>query len=399
VKVLHAAASVAPRDGGPSTAVLGMNRELSLLGVTSQIVTTDADGPTGRLDGPARSAIQQDGGPVVVCRRSRPHFLKNSWSQGINLLHLPRDTDLVHIHGVYLANSIWTFLAAQLGGTSYVVQPHGTLEPYQRGFGRLKKHLFDRLIGTRILNGAAGVIAASSAEADHLREMLPSATVFTVPLGVTRQTPAIDIVVEQQLADWLAMPRHQRVLFLGRLATKKRPDLLISAWNGTSAGHLLIVGPPQNWSADTLLRLLSPPRQGSVTFLDAVSPAAVAWLMTEAGVFTLPSENENFAISVAEAMTYGCAVVTTRQTAASEHVEAAGAGLLLPYPDVELVRAALATLMSDPLRVAEMGDRGRQYADVELTWTTTAVRLLEAYTHLAPRIPHPRTPPPPNPLP
>ena len=40
MKVLHAAASIAPRDGGPSTAALGINRELTGLGLTSVIVTT-----------------------------------------------------------------------------------------------------------------------------------------------------------------------------------------------------------------------------------------------------------------------------------------------------------------------------------------------------------------------
>ena len=356
MRVLHATASLAPRDGGPSTAALGVNRELAGLGVDTQIVSTDADGPTGRLDPSTRQALTAGGGLIRLCRRSRPHSLKNSWSQGLNLLQLSRDADLVHVHGIYLANSIWTFLAAQLRGTTYVVQPHGTLEPYQQEFGQAKKRLFDRLIGTRILNGAAAVIAASGSEAANLRELLPAATVVTVPLGVSRRTPRLSDQLKQQLGDWLAVPRHQRVLFLGRLATKKRPDLLVSAWNGTREGHLLIVGPPQNWAPASLRALLSPERADSVTFLDAVDPDAVAWLMSEAGVFTLPSENENFAITVAEAMLYNCAVITTRQTAASEHVEAAGGGLVLPYPDTELLREALTHLLQNPLGTAEMAD-------------------------------------------
>jgi glycosyltransferase involved in cell wall biosynthesis len=169
-----------------------------------------------------------------------------------------------------------------------------------------------------------------------------------------------------QLHDWLRVPPHQRVLFLGRLATRNRPDLLISAWNGTTSGHLLIVGTAHNWSADTLARLLTPARQASVTFLDAVDPAALAWLMNEAGVFALPSEN--LPVTVAEAMRYGCAVLTTRQTVSSEHVRAAGAGLVLPYPELALVRGALTTLLADPVRSAEMAHRARRYAERQPSW-------------------------------
>ncbi len=393
MRVLHAAASLAPRDGGPSTAALGVNRELADLGVDTEIVSTDADGPTGRLDPPTRRTITTGSGRIRLCRRSRPHSLKNSWSQGLNLLQLTRDADLVHVHGIYLANSIWTFLAAQLRGTTYVIQPHGTLEPYQQEFGQAKKRLFDRLIGTRILNGAAAVIATSSSEARNLRELLPEATVVTVALGVTRRRPALAGGLRSQLGDWLAVPKHQRVLFLGRLATKKRPDLLVSAWNRTRQGHLLIVGPAQNWAPESLRALLDDERAGSVTFLDAVDPEAVAWLMTEAGVFTLPSENENFAITVAEAMLYNCAVITTRQTAASEHVEAAGGGLVLPYPDAELLREALTHLLQNPLGAAEMADAAGRYAEAELTWTTTAAHLLEAYNQLTAPVPRPRPAP------
>jgi glycosyltransferase involved in cell wall biosynthesis len=400
VKVLHAAASIAPRDGGPSTATLGINRELAELGVNSLIVTTDADGARGRLDASTRTGLRREGGAVLYCKRSRPFFLKNSWRQGMQLLR--GDADLVHVHGVYLANSIWAYLGARLRGTAYVVQPHGTLEPYQQGFARDRKRWFDQVIGNRILDGAAAVIAASSAEAAHLQALLPAARVVTVPLGVTRRVPSIDPAVRAQLGAWLSAPPASRVLFLGRLAAKKRPDLLIDAWNqratvhdhgregqnpavimhGCTGAQLLIVGPAQDWDAATLSARVSPELRGTVTFVDAVSPDTAAWLMSAAGIFALPSENENFAISVAEAMVYGCAVVTTEQTAAGEHVVAAEAGLVLPRPDAGLLREALAELLADPQRTGEMGERGRVYAEAELTWASTAARLSAAYTGL-----------------
>jgi glycosyltransferase involved in cell wall biosynthesis len=290
---------------------------------------------------------------------------------------------VIHVHGVHLANSIWAYLAARRQGTPYVIQPHGTLDSYQQSLGRAKRAIFDRLIGPRILAGAAALIATSGSEADRLRRMVPSAHVVTVPLGVTRHQPAITSELREQLTSWLAEPVHRRALFVGRLARKKRPDLLIEAWNhirdDTEAGHLLIVGSAQDWNAETLNDRLTGKAIGTVTFLPAVPPAAVAWLMTEASIFTLLGESANRGITVAEAMVYGCAVVTTQQTATSEHVTAAKAGVVLEEPDRHLLRDVMGRLLTDPGRVDRLCANSRRYADVELTWSTTALRLNGAY--------------------
>jgi glycosyltransferase involved in cell wall biosynthesis len=386
LNVLQVAASVAPRDGGPTTATLSINREFLDLGTHSLILATTADGKDATLDRVTTTPHNEQGAKVLFCDASRPRSLKNSWSQGLRVFLLTPRHHILHVHGVYLAHTIWAFLAARLWRRPYVVQPHGTLEPYQQTFSQVRKRIFDRLIGRRILARADLLIAASSSEARNLRAQLPHSRVAVVPLGVTLLTPALSSQEEEALGAWLGLPRQQRVLYLGRLARKKRPDLLVQSWNSVRfPGHLVIAGPAQDWDSELLGAMTASDRRASITYMDQLTPTSVAGVMDAAGIFVLPSENENFAITVAEAMAYRCAVVTTPETAAGEHVEAAGGGVVIHQLDRAKLTAAIDEMLSNPHRVDTMGEAAAAYAAQNLTWRATAARLQHCYTAVAER--------------
>jgi glycosyltransferase involved in cell wall biosynthesis len=383
-RVLQVAAAVATRDGGPTTAILNINRSLRRRGHEPVALTTTADGPHARLAVDAAAPHDLDGALVWFCRRSRPHLLKNSWQLAGRARRLARSVDVVHIHGVYLANSVWGFVAAQRAGVPYVVQPHGTYEPYQEARHRRRKRLFNALIGNRIIESASALVAASEIEAANLRRRWPGARVVVVPPGFAHPLPE-PTPAASRLDAWLAQPRERRVVFLGRLTTKKRPELLVDAWNAVrEPGHLLVVGPPGEWRPAQLARRLDGGRDRSATFCSGVTPAQVAWILERAGIFVLPSENENFGIAVIEAMSHGCAVVTTDQTAASAHVREAASGVVLPEPHVELLTEALEKLLALPDTVAQLGELGRGYAAHTLTWDATARRLAALYNGILP---------------
>ncbi len=382
VDVLFVAASVARRDGGSTTAILGTAAAVQGTGRRTLTLATTADGPAGRLGEPTDVARSVAGAPLWFCRRSRPRRLKNSWQLAWRTLRCAGRAGVIHVHGVYLANSVWAYLASRLSGTRYVVQPHGALEPYQEQVSPVRKRVFNRLIGDRIIRSAAALIATSPAEAANLRRRWPAAQVAVVPFGVERATPVVPAAAAglATLAVLADLPREQLVTFVGRWAAKKRPDLLVRAWAQLETpGHLVLAGPEQDWTAAQLLDLLPAARRDSVTVLGELSAAEVAWLLSRSGVFVLPSENENFALAVTEAMGWGCAVVTTAATGAAAHVTRAGAGVVLEEPGVPELADALARLLSDPREVARLGARGRAYADTELTWAAHAQLLVAAY--------------------
>lgn len=380
VRSLHIAASVASRDGGTATAILNSARALNDLAHSALVLATTADGPHESIDRSTRATVMEAGCPVWFCRRARPHSLKNSWRLAARAIRLARQHDIVHVHGVYLAHDIWAYLACRIGRVPYVLQPHGVLEPYQERQSPRRKRIYNRLIGTRIVKGAAALIATSDVEASHLVNAFPQARVETVPLGAEppNETSA---VAQLNLCE---IPRTSLVLFLGRLARKKRLDVLVDAWNRVEAdAHLVIGGPEEDWAWSELATRISQERLPSVTYLGNLPIAEAAWLCDQAGLLVLPSENENFGLVVPEAMTHGCAVLTTPQVATSEYVTKANGGLVLEDLDADSLAAALDDLLADPDELSGMGHAARIFAQRELTWAASAHRLTTVYGRYA----------------
>ncbi|MFG1927769.1 glycosyltransferase [Cryptosporangium sp. NPDC048952] len=380
--VVHVMASVARRDGGPSTAVRNIDKALRSKGVRSFILATVADGPRASLDFPTHEVVAEDGAHIWYCRRSRPLALMASWQQLARLWRASANVGTIHVHGVYLANSIYSYVVARLRKKPYVVHPHGTLEPYQERKGSRRKRLFNCLIGERILRNADAVIACSQMEVESLRARGQGYRVYKATLGAANPEPRRPAWSDEVLSDWLSEPRSRRLIFLGRLAKKKRPDLLLDAWAmGNTSGALLIVGPQEDWTHEQLESHLPGGAQDHrVYFAPAASAAESAWLLQHAGIFVLPSENENFGISVVEAMLNGCAVIVTAATGSSEHVKRAGAGIVLGQLSAEGVAQAMQLLVHDERLTREFGVRATNYAADNLTWEAATDQIASIYS-------------------
>ncbi|MBL8848232.1 MAG: glycosyltransferase, partial [Planctomycetaceae bacterium] len=95
-----------------------------------------------------------------------------------------------------------------------------------------------------------------------------------------------------------------------------------------------------------------------------------------AEVFALPSRDENFGVSVIEAMAHGAAPLVTHGVGAHVHVDESGCGLTVE-DDVVAIRQGLAQLLrSDP---RSLGRRGIAYVEANLSWSGIARQLDELY--------------------
>jgi len=102
-----------------------------------------------------------------------------------------------------------------------------------------------------------------------------------------------------------------------------------------------------------------------------------------AEVFVLPSKQENFAISVAEAMHSGVPVVITKSVNSWPFVEKAQAGFVIDEDNVELTIAKrLDELLRDPEKARCMGRRGQDWAKEYLTWPRVARDMTSLYERL-----------------
>lgn len=380
MRILQVAASVTSNDGGSAEAILAINRELTALGHEVVLMTTDADGPSHRLTAGERQRVMQTH-QLTMHRSHPPRRLKASVGLLVDVLRHASDYDIAHVHGLYLAHDLTAALAQRVGGLPYVVHLHGVLEPYQRQQNALAKRFWDMTVGHVNLNSAAGFITAAESEREGALEVLPAdKPVYVIGLGAgvgEVETPPIG---------WNLPKAAPFVLYFGRFARKKRPDLLLEAWaeqDRASVGEavLVLAGPNGEWTRRQLMSLAETLGVSDRTLvLPLQAGPSKTYLLRRAALFVLASENENFAIAVAEALAHGTAVLTTEHVAAASHVLSAEAGTVLTGPvSTKALSDALRAYLAEPERSRDEGLRGAAYAAKHLSWTRTAVQLVDIY--------------------
>jgi glycosyltransferase involved in cell wall biosynthesis len=115
----------------------------------------------------------------------------------------------------------------------------------------------------------------------------------------------------------------------------------------------------------------------NVTWLgDVDDRRAVVGEFKRAHVFVHTSIQEAFGNVLLEAMASARAIVTVEAACMPEMLAASRAGALVPPNQPEALAAAIEQMLSEELRRAEYGRRGRAYAE-QMTWERCAARYLE----------------------
>lgn len=383
MKILHVIGGVAWRYGGTTSTVLSMCEALiQKPGVQVELATTDADGRNGRL---TPETAPKAPFPIHVFRRNYSENWKFSFGLFRWLRDHAGDYDLIHVHALWSFATTAACWGAQRHGVPYVVLPQGMLSPYSwRRSARLKQ-LYWNLLERRNLSRAARVIATSSGEHNEMARLGLSTRIDDIPLGLADD--AWNAPVRPQLLQELCQRRNRGkpiVLYLSRLHPKKGlADFLLPAFKAlTCEAFLAIAGGPDSSAPEYAEHVEKEiKRMGlsdRVAFLGPVKQADRWALYDGADVFALPSRNENFGLVVTEAMARGCPVVVSEETHSSEHVRAAGAGIVVSL-NVQQLTAALESVLGNPSLRTDMGRRGGEYARRHLGWNSIADSVLDLY--------------------
>jgi glycosyltransferase involved in cell wall biosynthesis len=288
--------------------------------------------------------------------------------------------DIVHIFGLYDLLGPAVAAICRSRSLPYVVEPIGMFLPIVRNF-RLKR-MYHLLLGGPLLRDAAALIATSEQEVEELAAGgLAREKIVLRPNGVVAPStwPA-----PGAFRDRLGIPREAKlVLFLGRLSTKKSPDLLLSAFAkmperlGGNTLHLVFSGPDEGGVRETLERASA---QLSVTsrvhFAGAVFGENKWGAYRDADVFVLPSQNENFGNTAAEAVVSGTPVVVTQQCGIAPLLKDR-AGLVVRHDADELASALTRVLTDDQLN--ENLRAGCPVVTAELGWDAPVSQMETLY--------------------
>jgi glycosyltransferase involved in cell wall biosynthesis len=183
-----------------------------------------------------------------------------------------------------------------------------------------------------------------------------------------------------------AAPAVERVvLSLGRIHPKKGLGRLVHAWSKVEAGYpgwrLKIAGPPELGHDNELRALAVSLGLTRISIEGPIYGEARTAAYQDADVFALPTLNENFGLTVAEALAAGTPVISTKG-APWRGLEAEGCGWWVEQ-GVEPVAAALAQAMAFPREgLKAMGVRGRAWMARDFSWDRVARDMLDVYRWL-----------------
>ena len=382
MRVLHVIASLAPRYGGPSAVTPQMARALAARGHHVEIFTTDADGPR-RLEVPTGRRIQWRGIATTFFPVHWPRPYAASAGLAAALRRRLPEFDVVHVHSLYLFHTQVAGHYCRRGSLPYVLRPHGVLDPYHRSRHRWRKAAYTALLERRTIAGAAGLHLTSAMEREHVEALGLGVPQFVVPLGVDtaelRRPRGAGPLLEWQPP----LAGRALVTYLGRLAAKKRLGLLVEAFAKVAAAHpealLVIAGPDEDGEERRLrARVTRLGLDGRVSLPGFVAGDRKAALLQHSAVFATASEDENFGVSVVEAMAAGLPVVVTPGVAVHREIAAAGAGLVA-RPEASALSDAIAHLLGDDLVRERAAASASALARSAFDWEQVAPALERMY--------------------
>lgn len=277
--------------------------------------------------------------------------------------------DVVHNHGLWLWPNLEAGWQAARAGKPLIVSPRGMLDQQALSFSRWRKRLVWRVAQGAIVRAAACLHATSEQEYREIRNAGLANPVAIIPNG-------IDLPKMER-----ASATGSRVaLSLGRVHPIKGLDRLIRAWALAAAPdwRLRIVGPAEQNHDQELRALVRSLGLTTVTIEPAVYGEKKGEILRRADLFILSTLNENFAISVAEALAAGIPAISTKGAPWSGLVRE-GCGWWIDH-GVEPLTAALREAMALPPEIRrEMGSKGRAWMERDFTWDAVARDMKAVY--------------------
>jgi glycosyltransferase involved in cell wall biosynthesis len=345
--------------GGTAARTLQAARALRDIGVECRIATTARIGaPAAHVDGIDVLRLPAIGGrfrmPVSGFRMLRRAVAA---------------ADVVLLVNHWTPLNVAAYRAARQTATPYVVSPVGALPIMGRSI--FLKTMYHAAYGRRIIARAAAHVAVTPEETRQFASYgVPPERVTVIPNGIPEAAGG-DAGRFRTTHGLGAAPF---LLFLGRLAPIKGPDLLVDAFISLAGvlprWHLVLAGPDDGLQAALREAVHRANMESRVHFTGFLDAEAKGDALAAADLLVVPSRMEAMSIVVLEAASFGRPVLITDACGVPD-VESSGGGWIVPA-----TREALATgierAVADPSALARAGEAWRRHASATYSWPSVA---------------------------
>ncbi|HEV7968240.1 MAG TPA: glycosyltransferase [Candidatus Acidoferrales bacterium] len=394
MRLLHVTQSYYPflEKGGPTVKVRALARGMASASHAVTVLTADLGFDSGKREitgaVPGRWGCEaREEGVEAIYLRTRARYRSLTWNPGVASFCRVRlrGFDLTHIYGLYDLLGPQVARACRRIARPYIVEPMGMFLPIVRSIWM--KRLYHDAFGGRLLEGASRVVATSERERQEFLEGgIEEAKIVVRRNGIEipGQFPPAGLFRNQ----WNIAKDAKLVLFLGRLVSKKSPDLMLEAFShwtrlksGPRSSVLVMAGPDEGDGLRQHLEEIAAQMglNGSVLFTGPLYGDAKWSAYRDADVFVLPSQNENFGNTAAEAVACGTPVLVTDRCGIAPIVDQR-AGLVVAH-DCAALEEGLARILDDPALAARLRGGCKGVAN-SLSWAEPLAQMETLYREL-----------------
>jgi len=291
-KIFHFVHSVNTNNGGVAEAVIRLNEEFNNHNITSDI--TD-----------------------------KPSFIKD------------KNTHII-AHGLWQWPSYQAYRNYKQNGLSYLLFPHGMLDPWFKKtywIKHLKKQVYWWLREFKSFSHANAICFTTDEECVLARNTFFPYRCNEVVTGLGVKSPPSDLKKHHNtfLSKFPELKNKRCLLYMGRFHPKKGVDLLIKLFlkNKKQDEMLVLAGPNNN--PDSYLRNLqnlSEKGSNNIVWTGMLKDDLKWGALSHSDALILPSHQENYGMVVAEALSVGKPVYLTNKVNLWNEVVNAGAGFV-----------------------------------------------------------------------
>lgn len=301
-------------------------------------------------------------------------------SKQLEKVILSEKFDFIHIQMVWMPIYHKVAKICQKHKIKYATSTRGTLEPWcynedPNFFRRMKKMLAMMIYQRNDIEQAKFVLATADMEADSIKRNGIKTPIAVIPNGIE--------VDDYPCRSKTFANRKKQILFLSRIHPKKGIEYLIEAWKIVMKKYpdwsVVIVG---NGEKSYISSLISKIELEGLTSCMQIFPPAFGdekyKLYSESQLFVFPTYSENFGMVIAEAMSVGLPVITTKGTP-WEILNQTKSGWWIDL-SINNLTASLEDALSRPSEeLFDMGQKASQVVRKNFEFMDVAERMMKAY--------------------
>ena len=371
MKIGLLSSSLSSNGGGVYEVIKNLYTNLSAMGITTNVI--------GANDDNFNIAEWSYSAPLVY----KVQYLRAfGYSSELWSLLKRANTDILHIHGLWMYNQFLAYHYSKRQGTPLIISPHGMLDAWSLERSVFKKKVVSCLFGDGSLKHAKCIHALNLSEYESIRNLGIKTPVAIIPNG-------IDLPVSDYLLTQTAYKKKDEriMLYIGRLHPKKglvnflkavhilkqKDEAALINWKIKIAGweqlnHLAEVNKLCNkYELWDVVEIMGP-----------VFGKEKQEALQNADLFFLPSYSEGLPMTILEAWSHKLPVLMTKQCNLPEGFCHDAAIEIYTNPE-DIALQLQRVLRFSKEQLSSIGKNGYDLVRERYTWQKVSSKMIEMY--------------------